>query len=910
MSRPWLTSMRVMAALALAGCPSTDRPEPPAIARDVALVDDAAEYTHPQVPGHRTTMDGRVAVRVQGGPRTISFWLFVPEKLGQPILSGPPGPEILAEASPLEVPLPAGMLPGVTTVGHHAICDPTGEFPGPGERPNPYACGDAQAHDCYDFTIVSTTSQSFLGIQFWGTPVHVEVAAPKTRDARLARVELGEPVAGAVVPLSTEWTEPAITQDGRLLTGRFGGAPRAWTNPVTGETLVRFYDLGYSVLSPDAAPCDVRGWTQFNPMSHAPFDPAMVGTYGLAAYPFRDSEGAPIPDGEDMGGSYPWVDREGTNVFMTGVPGRLSETSQTLFPHECWWPGCERYPEPVDWDRGFLVAGLWTHGKLVHLDGLINNSDWAVGVAAATHQRVKLYRDAGGADVAVRFGAGRASGAEGGADSPSPRGYSGNANILDSLQNLPNHHFDATPITPRDVVWIMGTGVGTDEIAFDDYVDPNAFIVSNMQGSVTQHRNERGETLGVPHYWNGQVRTLLVPIRLPPDVLILVPDLAEEVHVQNAATSLGWQVPPFGRVAAGSGRIEPVALGGIEGNGSWLDGTDGIVYPVPAHSRSILDVPWYVGLFVDARANGGDARVLVTFPDGSALRLAGTERLEYVAGGAVVHTVQVPAREVGERWLHLGLGLAAGNRVVTLLVDGFAFDRFESSSPLFTVGEGELVVGAAGPGVAGFRGWVDDFKVLAHDVNPEVACNHAEGTLLGLRGNARWESIAARYPGWAHGETAALVGEGSDARFACFHDYARDFGAHVANLPEGTVSERRRINFPEGPLRAGAPRPDSSRNPFCLTCHTPHGQGGLSEAALAYDAATLAEDDPRRQPMQPPRRVFGNVPAGWIAPGPGAGGPAQATVAPPDGLLVDRWVLPGAADPRAPAADGRFVHRH
>ena len=55
--------------------------------------------------------------------------------------------------------------------------------------------------------------------------------------------------------------------------------------------------------------------------------------------------------------------------------------------------GCDSYEQSIDWDRGFMAGGLWTHGKFVHLDGLINNLDWAVGVTPRTHYKVDLYRE-------------------------------------------------------------------------------------------------------------------------------------------------------------------------------------------------------------------------------------------------------------------------------------------------------------------------------------------------------------------------------------------------------------------------------------------------------------------------------------------------------------------------------------
>lgn len=878
-------------------------PEPPAILRDVALIDDAARFTRPFVPGHRTTMDGRVAIRVQGGPpgtetitTSLSFFLFTPEALTEPVMPGPAGAKILADTEPFNVLFPPALDPAVTVLGHHAICDPTEPVPVAGERPNPYVCGPDDAHDCYDLTIISSTAVT-LSSQLWGTPVTVEVESPKTPHARIVRAELGEPVPGTIIPANTEWTEPAVTQDGRLLTGRWGRAPREWTNPNTGQTLLRPYDLAYSVLPPGAAACDITGWTRFHPMSHAPYDPMMVGRYGLANYPFRDSEGALIPDGEDVGGTYPWVDREGDNVFMAGVPGRIVEQSQDKFPRRCVTPGCEGFLENTDWDRGFLVAGAWTHGKFVLLDAMINNQDWAVGVTPAAHWMVDLYRDAAGQPVPVRFGAGRYIDAVRNLGGPYPAGYSHNANILDSLQNLLNHTHAAKPVTPRDVVWLMSTGVATDEVAFDDFVDPNAFIVSHMQASVTQIYTEEGESLAFPRYWNGQRRELTIALPLP-EVYVLRPGVEDEVHVQNAATSLDWKVPAYGLVEPGLARIEPVALGGIKGKGYWSSGEAPVRYPVSAQPQPISGVAWTLGLFVDSRGGDGENRALITFPDGSAIHLIGRSRVRYRVAGLPVHEVALPQAVVGTSgWVHLGWRLRPGGRDVTMLVNGYALDRFQSPEPLFQMSEGELVLAgpAAGdPEFQGARGWLDELLVLAHDVNPEVACNHAHGTLVRVEDARNWADLAAAYPAWAHAEVAAAAAGAADARYACFHDYSADYAAHLHNIPAGTTAMRERINFPEGPLRAGVPRPDSSGNAFCLSCHSTTGKGGLTLAALERQPEIPADEDLRRQPTQPPRRVFGNIPAGWLPAGAGPGSPATSQRAPSEGLLVDRWLLPGA----------------
>ncbi len=900
-------TLLVLALAALPACPTAEpddpapvdeplpipgtysaHPEPPAIDRNVALIDDDAEFTRPYVPGHRTTMDGRVALRVQGGPpggtvlaTQLSFWLFAPEALDEPLMTGPAGAALLADPEPVNVTFPPALDPEVTRLGHHAICDPTQEFPAPGERPNPYACGPDDAHDCYDITVISSTSNG-LTTHMWGTPATVEVSDPKTAQAAIVSVELGEPVQGATINTTGEFTEPAVTTDGRLLTGRLGRFPREWVHPDTGESFTRPYDLTYSVLPPEAAPCDITGWTDFHPMSHAPYDPAMVGTYGLAAYPFRDTEGNLIADGEDVGGTYPWVDREGANVFMTGVHGRIAEQSEELWPRRCAVEGCDGYSENRDWDRGFLVGGLWTHGKFVHLDGMINNIDWAVGVSPGTHYLVEMYEAEDGAPVEVRFGSGRFIDALRG-QGPYPDGYTHNANIMDSLQNLLTHHRSGVPVTPRDVVWVMSSGVASDEIAFDDLLDPDALIVANMQASITQLRDDQDRTLAIPEHHNGQLRELQgIPYFAD---YRLVPEVQTDIHLQNGATSLRWNVPAYGLVAAGTGRVEPVALGGVHGRGFWLSGTNEIVWEVPAQPRPIEDL--YVGIFVDARSAADEVRTLFTFPDGTGVRLAGRSAVQHTRDGRLEHSSPVTTSTTG--WVHLGWRVRGTE--VTLLVDGLAVDRWTAEAPVFQMVEGDFVVGQAGEVAWGVRGWIDDLVVLAHDVDVEVACNHAGGTLARVDGGD-WAGIASRHPSWAHDEVAAAAG--TTGPFVCFTDLSADYGAHLANLPAELTSVRSAIHFPEGPLMAGAPRPDSSENAFCLSCHTSEGRGAMGLEALEFRPNVMAEDDPRRQPMQPPRRVFGNIPAGWIPPGVGEGSPAEATVAPLEGALIDRWVLPVA----------------
>ncbi|MBK7973606.1 MAG: hypothetical protein IPK07_10150 [Deltaproteobacteria bacterium] len=867
-----------MAVSTLAGCQAS-RPEAPRIVRDVSRV-AGDRFTSPELPPNRTTYDGRVTVQVQGGASEIRLSLFVPEKLTAPFLDGPPGAEIFASTTPWRVPFQPD--DNILT-GHHAICDPTEEFPRPGERPNPYACGPGLARDCYDVVVVNSTVQA-SGAHLWGTPLHVEVEHPKTADARIADVTLGTPVRGAFIPNTPEWTETAVTQDGRLLTGRVNRFPREGTNPETGETLVQLYDMLYSVLPDASAPCDVRGWSAFHPISHAPFDPHMVGRYGLAAYPLRDAEGHPIPDGYEVGGTYPWVDREGTNLFLGGIPDRLTDTPAEAYPRRCVFDGCEELGESSGWTRGYMVAGLWTHGKFVLLDSLINPHDWALPVDPAGHRYVTLYESAGVGPSEVRVGAGRIAG-----DRVLPAGFTGNANVLDSVQNVLNAAPNLVPGTPRDVVWLMSTGVATDEVAFDDYLNPDAFVVSNMQASVTTTFQfvTPPQYYALVRYWNGLEHALFGSF------------FAADVHVQNAATTLPerWVVPAYGEVPAYTGRIEPVAMGGVHGKGFWLDGSNRIRYPVAAQPRDVRGADWYVGLFLELRGLGERTARVLTFPDGSAVEVRGGSALVLGKDGSEIAAIALP-RAIEGGFTHLGFNVRAGLTRVEVFHDGFPLAVVEAGTTLFELVPGDLVVGAAlgaAPG-SGVRGWVDDFKVFAQPVDLEVACNHAAGTLVRVEGNAEWAALAALYPAEMHERVHAAAGGGSSGPaplHACVHDYQRDFRARH-HVPAGTVSVREAIHFPEGPLRYGAPRPDSSRNAFCLSCHHPDGKGGLTVAALEPRTGVNAEDDRRRQPLQPLRRVFGNVPAGWISPGAGPGGPASHTVAPDAGLVVDQWTLPPA----------------
>ena len=158
--------------------------------------------------------------------------------------------------------------------------------------------------------------------------------------------------------------------------------------------------------------------------------------------------------------------------------------------------------------------------------------------------------------------------------------------------------------------------------------------------------------------------------------------------------------------------------------------------------------------------------------------------------------------------------------------------------------------------------------MIAQNTNPADWCTHANGYLAGSdNSNGVWANIAASYPASSHQRITALLQSNNEetySNYACYVDYSDDYRARKDTIPAGFTSIRESINFPEGPVVHNEPRPNSVDNQFCLQCHTAESQGGLGLDALTFNANLTAENDPRRQPMQPAARVFGHIPADWL----------------------------------------------
>lgn len=864
---------------------NSELPEAPSLSRDVALIQDQ-HYVHPTTPAFRTSADGRVAINLKGTTRgAMTLTLMKPEALsgGAPFATLSGGTPITAPSTQQiqdETLVPPNVSSGA--IDHRTLCDHGG---------NPRACDD---DDCYDLTVVSSYRWSDIDgakVRLLGTPLTVRVSQPKTAMAAIRSFSVDAEHASSVVLDVPTLLEPMVTSDGKLLVARIANSLLRWPRN-DGTSVSGRYDIVYAVAPDGADRCDVRAWSQLYPISHGHFHAGLAQRYGFAHYQLRDPEGTPIPDGVELKGTYPWIDRKGRNLFFTAIASTLWYQETDAGPLLARYPSrcvagvdCDE-PSVATFDafddrgntRGVSVAGLWTHGKMVLLDNLLNNVDYGLRIPDPLQRELQLYQAGPAGDGWVRAGSGRDNAST--SRTPTQHGLPDittfNSTFIDSHEALFQHVAAMRPITVRDVVWTMHSGRVSDEVAFDDYLSPDAFILSEMSGALSF---QGGAFAADFQYHDGFHRTGLKTGT----------GFGDPVRVQNAATTLPERVvvPPYGRVLGGA-RLEPVALGGIRGKGLWLDGVDdALAYDLP----EAVDAPArFFSIFIDRRFEQGPVRLL-TFPDHSALDVGG-DRVRYRrADGSVERTVMLPpgAGISKKRFAHLAVAIEGAT--VRFYLNGFLLDTCEQSCQnLFSLTEGTLRVGAPAGGAPGFRGWIDELKVILAVPDAEVVCNHARGTLIRLGGDPTWDRLARLYPDGSHAELRQLTGDPQETRYACFHDYQDEHGAHLLELPSGAASIRGAVVFPEGQsLRWNRRRPRSTENTFCRSCHVSSSRASLGLEALTLNPDLTLAHDPRRQPMQPPALVYGHVPSGYVD---DTALPSTDRVAPAQGLLLDRWVLP------------------
>ena len=155
------------------------------------------------------------------------------------------------------------------------------------------------------------------------------------------------------------------------------------------------YETVYAVAPDSAAPCDASQWGDLKPISHAPFDPLVKSRYPFAKYPFRDPMGHFIPDGDDIKGTYPWVDMDAKNISLMISDANLfrdgAVVDNSRFPNRCVHNGCT----PADsTDKSnisqFTLMGAWTKGKMSIFDNRLNYADFRINAANALN--LDLYQ--------------------------------------------------------------------------------------------------------------------------------------------------------------------------------------------------------------------------------------------------------------------------------------------------------------------------------------------------------------------------------------------------------------------------------------------------------------------------------------------------------------------------------------
>ena len=889
-------------------------PEYPSIYRNNELLDSNAELLYPHIPARRTTGDGRLNISMGG----IHFFsnqngvgkglnLFVPEKItADNILETSPGIHI--QAHPQDISLDESELVNssiVTSKRMQTLCDGTkAALPYfVKTRRNPYLCDEDETMDCYDLTVVSKISNSDFQnpvTEIWGRDIRVKVRDPKTPDAKIFAIEyLGNGTTlGAVLSISS-FFEPLVTDDGQLLVGRGSQSMHTWTDHL-GTTHNKRYDLLYSKLDSGHLPCDVTGFNDFYPIAFAHHDPNMQD-YGLAKYPIRDSVGNIIPHHEDLKVTYPWVDRKGDNIFFTSRYNgyhyfNTQGEMQTRYPKRCYNNSSHCNLEYTESDfislnvepswgySNFGYFGLWSLGKMVLIDGMINATDYNVRREEQYKWQAKIFEShVSKGDGWLNFGNGRNLGNPGGPGLPT--NLVSNFQMFGSHENLFNYHQHMKAVSPRDVTWIINSGIHSQELSFDRQLDYRYLVYMDGNAAMTHPRfYPHAQSYNQMKYHDG---FRFIDHRARGEGFV------EEVRFQNAAASLDLNLPSYIRASNGV-RVEPMAHGGINGKGIWLDPNQHLEIDLPVQEFDYSQKDWFLGLYLDDRPLLTDQeQELFMFPDRSRILLVGNSRFKYVAQNGFTKTLNFNNRiwKRSEQFNHIGLQITESGRRLTFLVNGMKVGAINNRLSLVRLSSGSLHIGrSTHPDAIGLRGWIDDFIMMMGNPTPEFKCNEAGGFLAGLKDNSIYSRFSSLYPVSAHREISEILMNGgfdTHANYICYHNYMDRDG-----LPRGFQDSDKverisdKIHFPEKDFKFNKPRPDSTENQFCLSCHRADRPHGLGLEALRVGSHPLSFDT-RRQPDMHPMFMSGNLPKNFY----GQNIPDKHLQLPASGIQVSDFYL-------------------
>lgn len=677
--------------------------------------------------------------------------------------------------------------------------------------------------DEYDLTFVMLVSEERAGTKHFflaGRGATVTVASAKTNTAAPTQVSIKGELEVAEIPFKN-LPELNFTRDGKLAAGRYEGLAQRYSWTMSNGSAREETDdsLMFYLYSQD--PCDVRSWVRngFKPLPAAHADANVNGRYGFAKNPIRvmttSSTLQTLGETDKLWGSYAWIDPTGANVIyfksvkaaFLGAPSWTTEASlngerldlRALTPDQQRASLDDTVPVT-------MVVGSWTWGREVALDGRLSLADIPVSVTESqTTSRVnvlKLPKFYGGTGEQASVELDETT-----RGSVASNYWGANKHLwvksgirFSSISNIFNYYPHLRPTTKRDVVWYVTRGHVTDEVVFDDLLDPSVLVYSEMNAAVPNDPNRAlCDGSGCGHLW-----------------------------VQNAATGAVYDVPAVGEVVNGV-RLEPVAAGGRFGRGLWLERATTLTYEVPAARTGFARADWYAGISFDVRPGGEQTQRLMTVranADGGTLFVEGRMNTDLqpaqyelrLNGTAKCATLARP------QW-HT-FGLVANGESATVFVDGAPTTCSVPST--VSIFDAKVTFGG------GFRGWVDQARVMVDLGRPSEA---------GRVGN--WAAIRSELFCNYAGGTLGLNANGP----VCVRD--------------GVVPSPQRETIllaDSGQLFHNAPRKNTVGNSFCATCHvaTNWVRGGLlAPQSLSRQALTVADGinapmDPRRQPMQPP----------------------------------------------------------
>lgn len=687
--------------------------------------------------------------------------------------------------------------------------------------------------------------------------------------------------------------------DGNLSNGKpWNGDARHWLfeTSTTGDGGMLVSNMkGYYYAVNDTQACHADGFRRFLPLSAMPADPRANTRYPIAKtqlkngvpMPFRDSSGEPIPFGQLNFGAYGWLDREGKNFFFAqsnrSRDGYFALTANgfsdaaTPVTHQAKQKKFLGVARPVyDFNadlnpdrrpaQGQTVLGAWTQGKMVVLDNGLTHGSWGGRTSGGRWSyKVRLY--------------------EGDPIEVAPRGSS---SVFSFEQQL--GAYDALrPTLPFDVVWTMhGEAQRNAEVVFDEYMNNRMFVVAHMNAPVHAETGFPRDGFTADNEGadvrNGQQAGF--KFRQNP--------LLQNATGASPDYSTDSVKPPKTLRLRGGARVEPLLLGGVLGQGVYLDGDNDFMdmgYEVQPSFQN-----WYLGLFIDDRSTDNTDRTVYYFADKSyvALRRSAGGASVVLRAGGITREVPLGTAAQKNRYFHLGIRLenVASGRRATVLLDGTPVGDATVPAGLNPMGGGVngwtfMTVGDPGPDHQGtkrtLRAWIDEFRMIAlrnEDVGApwfdELSCNMALGSMVDVSVRAN-ESLDGRLAA-LRAKAAKLPG--SPTRVCeqlALHSYAepldfpRQYGrtlcaakAHKNNPDAARCLRAELLGTKSRRLVADELRPSFSSVAFCTSCHESGRRSNAFFAELAPSALDAGNVprwlDARRQPLDVPGATGGRLP--------------------------------------------------